>query len=157
MRNEYIGYVHQDYAVIPYETTLANTRIPLEYARPRLSRRKQVSTAIGALQRVGLGELATRRAAQLSGGERQRVGIARAMINNPRLVLADEPTAALDTENARQVVDLLKNLATAGSAVLIATHDPRVSDQCDRVIHLQDGRLVDIAEARGHTPLPPSH
>lgn len=142
MRNEFVGYVHQDYAVIPYETALANARIPLEYARPRLSRRRQVAAAKEVLEGVGLGWAAGRKASQLSGGERQRVGIARAMINHPRLLLADEPTAALDSENAGQMVRLLKTLADTGSAVLVATHDPRVSEQCDLVIQLQDGGLV---------------
>ncbi|WP_315552273.1 ABC transporter ATP-binding protein [Microbacterium aurum] len=142
IRNEFVGYVHQDYAVIPYETALANARIPLEYARPRLSRRRQVAAAKEVLEGVGLGWAAGRKASQLSGGERQRVGIARAMINHPRLLLADEPTAALDSENAGQMVRLLKTLAATGSAVLVATHDPRVSEQCDLVIQLQDGGLV---------------
>lgn len=150
MRNEFIGYVHQDYAVIPYETALANARIPLEYARPRLSRRKQAAAAREALDAVELGWAAGRKTSQLSGGERQRVGIARAIINRPRVLLADEPTAALDSENAGQVVQLLKHLAASGSAVLIATHDPRVSEQCDRVIRLQDGRLVDTGSPRQH-------
>jgi putative ABC transport system ATP-binding protein len=142
IRNEFIGYVHQDYAVIPYETALANVRIPLEYSKPRPTRRNQIAAAKETLEGVGLGWAAGRKVSQLSGGERQRVGIARAMINRPRLLLADEPTAALDTDNAGRTVRLLRDLAATGSAVLIATHDPRISEQCDRVIQLVDGRLV---------------
>lgn len=152
MRNEFIGYVHQDHAAIPYETALANVRIPLEYRRERPTRRRQVSAAMTALERVGLEGLAKRKASELSGGERQRVGIARAMINQPRLLLADEPTAALDSDNARQIVDLIRSETSSGSASLIATHDPRVSERCDRVIRLEDGRLHDSTSPDDRDP-----
>jgi len=142
MRNKFIGYVHQDYSVIPYENSLANVRIPLEYVKPKISRKNQNFAALEMLQKVNLATLARQKTARLSGGERQRVAIARAFANHPQLFLADEPTAALDSANAKQVLDLLSELSSTGTAALIATHDPRVSKRCDRVLVMEDGRLV---------------
>ena len=105
--------------------------------------------AVHALGLVGLSDRATYRPANLSGGQKQRVAVARALVGNPALVLADEPTAALDKDSAAEVVDLLKRMGQArGTTTLLVTHDPRILDHADRILTLEDGRIV-RAETRG--------
>ncbi|PRW61726.1 ABC transporter ATP-binding protein [Actinopolyspora mortivallis] len=142
LRNEFFGYLHQEFAIVESDRVLANVTIPLEYARPRLNRRQRLERAGRALDSVGLGWATRRRASELSGGERQRVAIARALVNEPRLVLADEPTAALDVATAHEIVTLLLSMRRRGTSVLVATHDPRVSGRCDRILPMEDGRLA---------------
>lgn len=141
MRNDYFGYVHQNYAVVPAQSALWNTSIPLDYARPRVTKSERRKRASAVLAQVGLGDKAQRQAGGLSGGERQRVAIARSLVNNPRVVLADEPTASLDSATGLGVINLLLAMRSRGGAVVIATHDPRVADRCDRVVAIRDGRL----------------
>jgi len=142
LRNEFFGYLHQDLAIIDGETAERNVMIPLEYARPRPRRQERESRTQMALEQVALGWALHENASRLSMGERQRVAIARALVNNPTVVLADEPTSALDSETAQQVVALILSIRERGAAVLIATHDDRVSRRCDRVLRMVDGRLI---------------
>ena len=140
LRRDAIGFVFQNYNLVPVMTVAENVDYPLFLANvPAAERRERVRAM---LQAVGLHEHAAHRPDALSGGQRQRVAIARALVKRPALVIADEPTASLDTLTATQVVDLMREQGHAhGAAFLIATHDARMLDRCDRAIHLQDGRI----------------
>ncbi|MDK9702908.1 MAG: ABC transporter ATP-binding protein [Sulfuritalea sp.] len=140
LRREKVGFIFQGFNLVPVMTVFDNVEYPLMLLGvPPAQRREQVATA---LQRVGLEALARRLPDALSGGQRQRVAIARALIKSPALVIADEPTANLDSTTARQIVDLLHELAHERNAsVVVATHDERMSSHCDRVLHLIDGEL----------------
>jgi ABC-type lipoprotein export system ATPase subunit len=142
VRNKVFGYVPQDYAIVDNESAERNASIPLEYASPRVGRRDRRARTLAALDAVGLAWAARTKTARLSGGERQRVAIARALLNEPSVVLADEPSAALDGATAHEVVTLLLAVRERGAAVLIATHDPRIAERCDRVVRMADGRLT---------------
>lgn len=135
-----VGFIFQLHNLIPSLTALENVLIPtLELNH---SRRDARARAQGLLERVGLGDKAHRRPPELSGGERQRVAVARALVNNPEIVLADEPTGSLDSKNERQVLELLRELQSErGVTLILVTHDPRVAQNADRVIELLDGRI----------------
>ena len=138
-----IGMIPQDYAVVDHLTALANVSLPLEYARPRVGRRERKERARRALSDVGIEWAGAQRPSQLSGGERQRVAVARALINHPRYILADEPTASLDSQTAQDITSLLVSQARrAGGCLVVATHDPRVASACDRVLTMTDGSLT---------------
>ncbi len=143
LRNEYFGYLHQDFAIIDDESVASNVVIPLEYAVPRVSKAERARRVSEVLAEVGLSWALTRRASRLSGGERQRVAIARSLVNNPTLLLADEPTAALDSVTAADLITTLLTVRGRGASVLLATHDPMVADRCDRIVRMVDGRLVE--------------
>ncbi|NYH80585.1 putative ABC transport system ATP-binding protein [Actinopolyspora biskrensis] len=142
LRNAFFGYLHQEFAIVEDDSVANNVTIPLEYARPRISRRQRRERARRALNDVGLEWALHRKASELSGGERQRVAIARALTNEPHVVIADEPTAALDVATAREIVTLLLSMREQGTSILMATHDPRVADRCDRLIGMEDGHLA---------------
>ncbi|HCC33189.1 MAG TPA: ABC transporter ATP-binding protein [Clostridiales bacterium] len=142
LRNQFFGYVHQDFAIIENETVERNVLIPLEYARPRPAWRECRSRTQMVLDQVGIGWARKRNPSKLSMGERQRVAIARALVNNPVVVLADEPTAALDGVTAEEVMTLILSIKDRGASVLIATHDDRVARRCDRIVRIVDGSLV---------------
>ena len=145
LRRTFIGYVFQDLNWVDALTAVDNVALPLELdgAAPRAARR----SASAALERVGLAGLDRRFPEQLSGGQQQRVAIARAFVGRRRLVLADEPTGALDTGAGRHVVELLRGLCDEGAAVVLATHDENHRRYADRVVRLYDGRLVEGAGA----------
>lgn len=136
-----VGFIFQLHNLIPSLTAIENVLIPtLELNH---SRREAKARARELLERVALADKAHRRPPELSGGERQRVAVARALINNPELILADEPTGSLDSKNEKQVLDLLRELqAERGVTLILVTHDPRVSQNADRVIELLDGRVI---------------
>ncbi|MBP6637652.1 MAG: ABC transporter ATP-binding protein [Sulfuritalea sp.] len=140
LRREKVGFIFQGFNLVPVMTAYDNVEYPLLLLGVAMEeRRRRVAEA---LHRVGLDALARRLPDALSGGQRQRVAIARALIKAPALVIADEPTANLDSATARQIVDLLHELARERSAsVVVATHDERMSSHCDRVLHLIDGEL----------------
>lgn len=142
LRNEFFGYVHQEFAIIENETVERNVMIPLQYANPKPGRQERRSRTRLVLEQVGLGWALKKNASQLSGGERQRVAIARALVNDPVVVLADEPTAALDGVTAQEVMALILSIKERGASVLVATHDDRVAKRCDRIVRMVDGRLV---------------
>ena len=140
LRNRLIGFVFQAFHLVPSLTSMENIMFPAELNRDPEAPEK----ASQLLQRVGLWERRHNRPEQLSGGEKQRVAICRALINNPQLVFADEPTGNLDSENSREVVELLLELQQEfNTTLLLATHSSEISDRADRVLSLHDGRLVD--------------
>jgi putative ABC transport system ATP-binding protein len=141
LRRDAIGFIFQSFNLVPVMTVADNVDYPLFLAnRPSAERRERVRAALAA---VGLSEHAQHRPDALSGGQRQRVAIARALVKRPRLVIADEPTASLDSHTAEQVLDLMRERCHAeGAACLIATHDARAVRRCDRVITLCDGRIL---------------
>ncbi len=140
LRREKVGFIFQGFNLVPVMTVFDNVEYPLLLLGIAAEERRRRVTE--ALHRVGLDALARRLPDALSGGQRQRVAIARALIKAPALVIADEPTANLDSATARQIVDLLHELAHERSAsVVVATHDERMSSHCDRVLHLIDGEL----------------
>ena len=140
IRREKIGFVFQGFNLVPVMTAYENVEYPLFLAGAGLKERRERVREI--LSRVGLSELAQRRPDELSGGQRQRVAIARALVKQPRLVVADEPTANLDSATATQIIDLMHELGRShGTTFLIATHDARVTSRCDRSIVLTDGVL----------------
>ncbi len=140
LRRDALGFVFQNFNLVPVMTVAENVDFPLFIAGvPESDRRRRVAAQLAA---VGLEEHAGHRPDALSGGQRQRVAIARALIKRPRLVIADEPTASLDSRTADQVLDLMRERCRAeGAAFVIATHDARLTQRCDRVLSLLDGRL----------------
>jgi len=141
IRARKVGFVFQGYSLIPTRTALENVMMAAEYAAmPRTDRRKR---SLEMLERVGLSERADQLASELSGGEQQRVGIARALVKEPELVLADEPTGNLDSIAAEEIMVLLKNLRSENQTVVMVTHDPRMAGYADRIVFLKDGRVVD--------------
>jgi putative ABC transport system ATP-binding protein len=146
LRRRKIGFVFQTFNLIPVFTAFENVEYPL--LLQRLPARERRERTLAALESVGLGARAAHRPDLLSGGERQRVAVARAIVHRPALVLADEPTANLDTANATQLIDLMRTLnRQLGVTFLFATHDRRLLDRADRVIRLCDGRIA-IANAQ---------
>jgi len=142
LRNQFFGYVHQEFAIIENETVEKNVMIPLQYADVRIRRGERRNKVRQVLEQVGIAWALNKNASCLSGGERQRVAIARALINHPVVILADEPTAALDGDTAQEIVQLLLAIRERGASVLVATHDERVVKKCDRVLYIIDGRLA---------------
>ena len=139
IRNQRIGFVFQQFNLLARSTALENVMLPMIYAGATRSQRRKQAEA--ALVRVGLGDRMTNRPSQLSGGQQQRVAIARALVNRPALVLADEPTGALDTHTSAEVMSLLTELNGQGITVVIVTHEPDIAAQTQRIIHVQDGLL----------------
>ena len=140
-RREYLGFVFQQLFLVPYLTAAENVMLPL--AAARMPNRRQLEMASDALGRVGLADKMTRLPRDLSGGEQQRVAIARAIVNAPPLLLADEPTGCLDSRTGREIVDLFQRLRDDGLTVFLVTHDSAVAARADRIVHVQDGRVVD--------------
>jgi putative ABC transport system ATP-binding protein len=141
IRAKEIGFVFQSYSLIPTRTALENVMMAAEYAGMRRADRRRRSVKM--LESVGLGEQADQMAAELSGGEQQRVSVARALVKNPKLVLADEPTGNLDSVSAEEIITLLKRLRSDGQTVVMVTHDSRMAGYADRVVFLKDGRVDD--------------
>jgi putative ABC transport system ATP-binding protein len=141
LRRRRVGYVFQDYNLIPSLTAVENVALPLELDRVR--GRRAAATARAALDEVGLEGLYDRFPDNLSGGQQQRVAIARAVVGDRCLVLADEPTGALDSETGEQVLALLRSRCDAGAAALLVTHEARHAGWADRVVFLRDGTVVD--------------
>jgi len=140
LRGQSIGFVFQQFHLIPHLTALGNVETALLYRDIRPSTRR--ARAMQALERVGLGPRAHHRPVQMSGGEQQRVAIARAIVTEPLMVLADEPTGALDSTNAANVMEIFRGLETPERAVVIVTHDPGVAAAAHRKISMRDGRIV---------------
>ena len=146
IRNQRIGFVFQQFNLLSRSTALENVMLPMIYAGATRSQRRKQAEA--ALVRVGLGDRMGNRPSQLSGGQQQRVAIARALVNRPALVLADEPTGALDTQTSHEVMALLTELNRQGITVVIVTHEPDIAAQTRHIIHVQDGLLQREGENR---------
>jgi putative ABC transport system ATP-binding protein len=142
LRNRELGFVFQQFHLLPELNALDNVMLPMVYAGVDPAERRQ--RAIAALERVGLGSRLHNRPNQLSGGQQQRVAVARAIINQPRLLLADEPTGALDSRTTGEVLDLFDELhRQEGVTILLVTHEHHVAERAERVVHFHDGRLVE--------------
>lgn len=136
-----IGFVFQQFHLLPFETALENVALPLVYAGAAKAEREK--RALAQLNRVGLKDRALFKPNQLSGGQKQRVAIARAMINHPRILLADEPTGALDQASGRQVMALFKELHEEGVTIVMITHDASVAANAEKVLHIVDGEIIE--------------
>ncbi|MFO1401036.1 MAG: ABC transporter ATP-binding protein [Steroidobacteraceae bacterium] len=146
LRNRTIGFVFQQFNLLRRTSALENVKLPLLYSRHRPA--DMAAAARTALEQVGLGSRLDHQPSQLSGGQQQRVAIARALVNSPRLILADEPTGALDTETSREIMGLLERLNAGGLTVIIVTHEPDIAAHARRLIRLRDGRIIeDVAAA----------
>lgn len=141
IRNREIGIVVQDFALIQSDTALDNVMLPF-YFDSSVSLKSAKPKALAALQSVGLEELANKSVNQLSGGQKQRVAIARAIVHAPSVLLADEPTGALDSKTAAEIMDVFKQLSEQGKTIIIVTHDLSIANQCDRIIEISDGVIV---------------
>jgi putative ABC transport system ATP-binding protein len=150
-RNQKIGFVFQSFNLLPRYSALRNVELPMLYGGiPRAERRRR---AEAALQRVGLADRMHHQPNELSGGQQQRVSIARSLVQNPVMLLADEPTGALDSETTDQIMELFCALHAAGMTVIIVTHEPAVAAYAQRILRVRDGRIV-ADERRGGPGLP---
>lgn len=140
VRNKMIGFIFQQYNLLPKLSVLANVELSMVYAGVSKSERKE--RAINALARVGLENKLNNLPSQLSGGQQQRVSIARALAGNPSVILADEPTGALDSKTGKEVLELLKKLHSEGNTVVLITHDNSIAAQAQRIIRLADGKII---------------
>jgi putative ABC transport system ATP-binding protein len=149
-RNHHLGFVFQSFNLIPVLTALENVELPLKLTRLSRSRRRE--NAITALTLVGLGDRLDHFPRQLSGGQEQRVGIARALVTDPEIILADEPTGNLDAASATDVLNLLQRLNKEfGKTILMVTHDPHSAAAASRLIHLDKGKFIEAASITAHT------
>lgn len=140
LRNKFLGFVFQSFNLISYKTALENVALPLYYKG--IGRKERQKTALEYLDKVGLKDWATHLPNELSGGQKQRVAIARALVTKPKVVLADEPTGALDSTTSDSVMDLLKEINDEGMTVFVITHEEEIAAQTDRIVRLKDGVII---------------
>jgi putative ABC transport system ATP-binding protein len=153
VRNRKIGFVFQSFNLIPRTSALSNVELPLAYAGVRPAERR--ARAVAALERVGLGDRTGHLPSQLSGGQQQRVAVARALVTDPVLLLADEPTGALDSRATQEVLALFDELNAAGRTVVVITHEQEVVEHVKRVLRMRDGLVVADERQAAITGLPP--
>ncbi|MGC1517076.1 MAG: ABC transporter ATP-binding protein [Maribacter sp.] len=140
-RNKFLGFVFQSFNLINYKNAMENVALPLYYQK--VGRKERQEKALNYLEQVGLKEWATHLPSELSGGQKQRVAIARAMAAEPKVLLADEPTGALDSTTSYEVMDLIQKINDAGNTILIVTHEPDIAAMCKRIVHLKDGVIIE--------------
>lgn len=138
-RSEFLGFVFQSFNLISYKTALENVALPLYYQG--VARKERQAKALAYLEKVGLAAWSEHLPNQMSGGQKQRVAIARALIASPKVILADEPTGALDSVTSDEVMALLKEINKEGITIVVVTHENEIANQCDRIIRLKDGRI----------------
>jgi len=153
LRNQKIGFVFQSFHLLPRLTALKNVELPMLYAGVKPAARRE--RAIQALERLGLGNRLHHRPNELSGGQNQRVAIARALCNNPAIILADEPTGALDSQSSLEIMDIFQQLNREGVTIVLVTHEADIARHSQRIIRLRDGRLV--ADEKVADPIIASH
>lgn len=148
VRNRELGFVFQQYNLIPKLTILENVELPLLYKGLAQSERKEL--AMKALEKVGLSDRVKKFPTQLSGGQQQRVSIARALAGNPPVILADEPTGALDSKTGRDILGFIKKLNSEdGTTIVLITHDLSIADECPRILKIHDGKIIDDIRKQG--------
>jgi putative ABC transport system ATP-binding protein len=140
-RNRYLGFVFQQFNLLPRTSAMDNVALPLLYSN--VPEREWAERAKQCLVQVGLGQRLDHQPSQLSGGQQQRVAIARALVNNPMLILADEPTGALDTKTSYEIMELFTNLNANGKTIVLVTHEPEIADYAKRKLVFRDGELVE--------------
>ena len=140
-RNQFLGFVFQSFNLISYKNAMENVALPLYYQG--LGRKPRQQKAIEYLDKVGLKEWATHLPSELSGGQKQRVAIARAMASQPKLLLADEPTGALDSKTSKEVMGLIQQINNTGKTILVVTHELDIARMCKRVVKLKDGLIIE--------------
>jgi putative ABC transport system ATP-binding protein len=140
-RNKFLGFVFQSFNLINYKNAMENVALPLYYQK--VGRKERQEKALKYLDQVGLKEWATHLPSELSGGQKQRVAIARAMAAEPKVLLADEPTGALDSKTSYEVMDLIQKINDKGNTILIVTHEPDIAAMCKRIVHLKDGVIIE--------------
>ena len=138
IRNEVFGYVIQDFALIREDSVLENIQIPLDYSKKKIDKARMDQL----LKSLGLKKLQKTRVSLLSGGEQQRTAIARALVNDPEILLADEPTGALDSKTGQEVMNILRAICDKGKTIVIVTHDEKIAQQCDRILYMRDGKML---------------
>ena len=139
MRNRYIGFVFQQFFLLPYLDAIENVLIPIVYSKKGIRHPREKAKAL--LAKFGLEHRVHNKPSQLSGGEQQRVAIARALVNDPELILADEPTGALDSKTGGEIMDLFKMLNDEGKTIIVVTHDPKLADFGKRLVRIEDGAI----------------
>lgn len=145
-RNKFLGFVFQSFNLINYKSAMENVALPLYYQK--VARKERQEKALKYLDQVGLREWAEHLPSELSGGQKQRVAIARAMAAEPKVLLADEPTGALDSTTSYEVMDLIQKINDEGNTILIVTHEPDIADMCKRIVHLKDGVIIEDKEVK---------
>ena len=140
-RNKFLGFVFQSFNLINYKNAMENVALPLYYQK--VARKERQEKALSYLEKVGLKEWATHLPNELSGGQKQRVAIARAMAAEPKVLLADEPTGALDSTTSYEVMDLIQKINDEGNTILVVTHEEDIAHMCKRIVHLRDGVIVE--------------
>jgi putative ABC transport system ATP-binding protein len=140
-RNKFLGFVFQSFNLINYKSALENVALPLYYQG--IPRKERQVFALEYLDRVGLKDWSTHLPSELSGGQKQRVAIARAMASRPKVLLADEPTGALDTKTSYEVMDLIQKINQEGKTILVVTHEPDIAQMCKRIVLLKDGVIIE--------------
>lgn len=139
-RNKFLGFIFQSYNLISFKNVLENVALPLYYQKVKRSNRNKI--ALSYLERVGLEPWATHMPNELSGGQKQRVAIARALAAKPKLLLADEPTGALDTKTSQEVMHLIQEINDEGKTIVMVTHEDDIANMCKRIVRLKDGVIV---------------
>lgn len=140
-RNKFLGFIFQSFNLINYKSALDNVALPLYYQG--IKRGERIDKAMSYLEKVGLANWASHLPSELSGGQKQRVAIARALASDPKVLLADEPTGALDTKTSYEVMDLIQQINEEGRTILVVTHEPDIAQMTKRIVHLKDGQIIE--------------